>query len=156
MSRRPSVGEWTRQKIIERYGGMCVKCGRKKRLEIHHITLVMNGGKDNYFNLVPLCRECHRFAPDDYIEFLKYLGSHYNPHMDAMRTIAFAMSKYFHEMTDEEYKEFKSMTTETFFKNKMEGLFFGLKKLVYGFDEDVIDGDMTDLTREDNAVIKSD
>jgi 5-methylcytosine-specific restriction endonuclease McrA len=85
MSRPSGVDSKTRKDILNRYGDCCIKCGRRKYLEIHHITLMVNNGKDNYFNLVPLCRECHRFAPDDYIEFLKYLGSRYNPHFDMIR-----------------------------------------------------------------------
>lgn len=139
---RPSVSWKTRNDILHRYGDCCVKCGRRKYLEIHHITLMMNNGKDNYFNLVPLCRECHRFAPDDYIEFLKYLGSRYNPHFDAMRQIGFAFTKYFHEISKEEYNEFKQTSVEEYFKHKLEPMFIGIRKMIYGFDDDELQLDL--------------
>jgi len=136
MGCRSGVDVKTRRDILERYGDMCVKCGRKKHLEIHHVTLVLNNGKDNYFNLIPLCRECHRFAPDGYIEFLKFLGSKYNPQLDAMRQISFALTKYFHELSMEEYDEFKQASVEEYFKKKLEPIFIAVRKMVYGFDDD--------------------
>jgi len=141
-SSRPGVDCKTKKDILERYGNCCVKCGRRKFLEIHHITWVMNGGKDNYFNLVPLCRECHRFAPDDYIGFLKYLGSRYNPQFDAMRQLSFAIVKMFHEISKEEYDDFKSTSVENYFKNKIEPIFVGVRKMIYGFDDVELDLDL--------------
>lgn len=139
--RLSGISSKTRKDILERYGNCCVKCGRRKRLEIHHITLVMNGGGDNYFNLIPLCRECHRFAPDDYIRFLKYLSSRYNPHLDVMRNISFAFVKMFHEIPKEEYNYFKSISVEEYFKDKIEPMFIGVKKMIYGFDDIELDLD---------------
>jgi len=145
MGSRPGVDKKTRKDILERYGHCCVKCGRRKYLEIHHITLVLNGGKDNYFNLVPLCRECHRFAPDTYIEFLKFLSSRYNPHFDAMRQVSFAIAKYFHDISIEEFNDFKKISVEEYFKNKLEPMFIGVRKLIFGFDDDELQLDIGDI-----------
>jgi 5-methylcytosine-specific restriction endonuclease McrA len=57
-----------RAKIHERDGHRCVQCRRAskkidpvngKRLDVHHVTPVGDGGGDTDDNLVSLCRRCH-------------------------------------------------------------------------------------------------
>lgn len=45
----------------------CQKCGRtrqKSQMHAHHIHPKWAGGKDESDNLVTLCPQCHRFAPE--------------------------------------------------------------------------------------------
>jgi len=54
-----SKGRWrsdTRPRIIERDGGVCVKCGGTRRLSVHHIN---PDGGDADGNLETLCSACH-------------------------------------------------------------------------------------------------
>lgn len=37
----------------------CVKCGSRKRVEVHHKLKVRLGGGDELTNLVTLCAHCH-------------------------------------------------------------------------------------------------
>lgn len=39
---------------------ICGCCGSKKDLNLHHIIPIYMGGKDEYYNLIYLCHECHR------------------------------------------------------------------------------------------------
>lgn len=38
---------------------ICACCGSKKALELHHIIPISMGGKDEYYNLIYLCHNCH-------------------------------------------------------------------------------------------------
>jgi len=38
---------------------VCGCCGSRKNLELHHIIPISVGGKDEYFNLLYLCHDCH-------------------------------------------------------------------------------------------------
>lgn len=59
---RPERKRWrlVRQKVLERDGWRCVKCGKAGRLEVDHQTPLDAGG-DVYAmdNLQTLCRACH-------------------------------------------------------------------------------------------------
>lgn len=51
----------TFQKIIlKRDGGKCFVCNGTNNLEIHHIIFKKEGGLDDFYNLVTICRKCHR------------------------------------------------------------------------------------------------
>lgn len=43
---------------------VCCNCGNRKRsqLEYHHIVPLINGGTNNFSNIVVLCNECHAKA----------------------------------------------------------------------------------------------
>ena len=85
-----------------------------------------------------LCKVCHRYAPDDYIGFLKYLGSPYTPHLNAMHNISLEMCKYFHALVNgEEYKfqEFKDSDPKEYFKNNVEPIFDAINRLMWGYDD---------------------
>ena len=51
---------WARSKCFEAAGWKCSRCGRRGRLECHHIVRLEAGG-DAYAqsNLASLCRTCH-------------------------------------------------------------------------------------------------
>ena len=56
----------------------CQKCKLEDKtgikLEAHHIIPLYLGGKDELENLITLCFDCHKFAPDKKEEFTEYIG----------------------------------------------------------------------------------
>ena len=130
------VQRYIAQRIRNNFKNRCAKCGRKKTLELHHVKPLYTGGSDSDSNLIPLCHECHRFAPDEFRSFILFLSSPYCPTMDTMRTMCLIMCKYFRELNEEELQEFRrSSDGEEYFKTKLEPMFAGLRALIYGFDE---------------------
>jgi hypothetical protein len=57
--------------VIIRHIGLCSCCGFEAS-EVHHITPLVFGGKDDLSNLTCLCRECHKQAPNTKEEFEEY------------------------------------------------------------------------------------
>jgi len=55
----------------------CQKCGLEDKemikIEAHHIIPLCFGGKDDLNNLITLCFDCHRFAPDKLEDFEEYM-----------------------------------------------------------------------------------
>lgn len=46
---------------IRKAGAPCARCGSKKRIELHHVKSLANGGDPfDSDNLLPLCNKCHR------------------------------------------------------------------------------------------------
>lgn len=139
MGRRSGVETRLRKKAFSRYGERCAKCGTRKRLEIHHIKPVVRGGTDDIENLIPLCRKCHKFAPDDYIDFLRFLSSPYTPGISAMHHISLAMCEYFHTLvTDESQKyrldEFIELGAKKYHEKNVEPLYDAMNRILWGFD----------------------
>ncbi len=62
-----------RKKILKRDGYICQKCGFEGEslsdLEIHHINPHFKGGDDSPSNLITLCFDCHRCAPNSKEQF---------------------------------------------------------------------------------------
>ena len=48
-----------RERIFERDGNICLKCGTKRNLTIDHITPVSKGGSNQENNLQTLCMKCN-------------------------------------------------------------------------------------------------
>ena len=48
------------KEILARDGWHCQACGSLRRLEVHHIQLRSQCGRDSEDNLITLCLECHR------------------------------------------------------------------------------------------------
>jgi 5-methylcytosine-specific restriction protein A len=46
--------------ILERDGWKCQRCGRRDRLQIHHMIRRNQSGADCEENLIVLCSGCHR------------------------------------------------------------------------------------------------
>lgn len=59
-SKRSGVNSSIRSRILTRDEVTCQKCGRRDRLNIHHIQAVQDDGKDEDNNLITLCVPCHR------------------------------------------------------------------------------------------------
>lgn len=56
----PASYHQLQQQILERDGWRCQWCGRRDRLEIHHIIRRSQSGADSEENLIVLCSDCHR------------------------------------------------------------------------------------------------
>lgn len=61
--------------VLKRDKGICQCCGYPKADEVHHIHPVVFGGMATLENLITLCSECHRLAPNDPDNFLDYQRS---------------------------------------------------------------------------------
>lgn len=83
MSTRQSVGSRLRRLVLERDKHLCTKCGRWKDLQIHHIVPACMGGQDIEANLITLCASCHKYAPDNPVDFFKWARSHMPPHLES-------------------------------------------------------------------------
>lgn len=57
----PSRGIFGRvkQKVFNRYGDKCIKCGSSKRMTIDHIIPISKGGTNDESNLQPMCFDCN-------------------------------------------------------------------------------------------------
>jgi DNA-directed RNA polymerase subunit RPC12/RpoP len=56
---RAIIPEYLRNKIYERDGYKCLKCGSINKLTIDHITPFSKGGKTEESNLQTLCKNCN-------------------------------------------------------------------------------------------------
>ena len=63
-----SSREWRhlRIRVFASYGWKCANCGRSGRLELHHVHPLAEGGTNEPYNLMPLCRQCHLAEHDRY------------------------------------------------------------------------------------------
>lgn len=66
-----------RKKVFERDNFTCQKCKFQdqsaKILEAHHVIPLVFNGEDNLDNLITLCADCHKFAPNNKQEFEEYM-----------------------------------------------------------------------------------
>jgi len=63
-SQREKVSPGTRDRIIKRDDGSCIRCGNSEDLNVHHIIPVSDGGGKTDENLATLCEGCHKDAHD--------------------------------------------------------------------------------------------
>lgn len=59
------------KEVLLRDLGLCTCCGFEAN-EVHHITPLIYGGKDDINNMVSLCSYCHKNSPDTLEEFNNY------------------------------------------------------------------------------------
>lgn len=80
---RKVISRDMRNTILERDNYSCIKCGKRNvsELEIHHIFPVWQAGITIEFNLVTLCRKCHKDAPNNPVEFIRYCSKHMSPEL---------------------------------------------------------------------------
>lgn len=45
--------------ILKKYGYKCSICGKTNNLQMHHKIPIKDGGTNDLFNLIPLCKDCH-------------------------------------------------------------------------------------------------
>lgn len=58
-NRRGSLSKDLRNRVYNRCGKVCAKCGTDKRLQVDHIVPVSKGGSDSMSNLQVLCQPCN-------------------------------------------------------------------------------------------------
>ena len=58
--RSRTIPQNVKDKVWNRDGGKCVKCGSNKNLEFDHIIPFSKGGANTYRNLQLLCEHCNR------------------------------------------------------------------------------------------------
>lgn len=56
-----SLVKWNELKILvfKRDNWTCCSCGKKVKLQVHHVKPKRNGGEDVIENLITLCAKCH-------------------------------------------------------------------------------------------------
>jgi 5-methylcytosine-specific restriction endonuclease McrA len=60
--KRKSFSRKTREAVHAKYNGHCAYCGCKldmKDMQVDHVEPFFNGGKDDFCNLMPACRQCN-------------------------------------------------------------------------------------------------
>ncbi len=66
-----------RKKVFKRDNFTCQKCKFEdktaRKLELHHIKPVYMKGTDDLNNLITLCFDCHKYAPNNMKEFKEYM-----------------------------------------------------------------------------------
>ena len=106
-------GNNLRRKILERDNHECVICGSFEKLEVHHKHALYLGGKSTEDNLVTLCSECHKFAPetgeDDFQRYLENKGVYVYQEMmksnDVHGMVMTAYIEFLKERLDDYIKE---------------------------------------------------
>ena len=70
--------------MLDRDGWACLKCGKRARLECHHIKPLKDGGSlYEHSNLETLCRSCHisrhggRGPSPEVLAWRRYLTDHH-------------------------------------------------------------------------------
>ncbi|PKP33897.1 MAG: hypothetical protein CVU00_09280 [Bacteroidetes bacterium HGW-Bacteroidetes-17] len=58
--RREPISQEVQDRVWNRDGGRCVKCGSCEKLEFDHIIPFSKGGSNTYRNIQLLCEECNR------------------------------------------------------------------------------------------------
>jgi 5-methylcytosine-specific restriction endonuclease McrA len=57
MTKRVTTREWMH--MLDKHNYSCIKCGKKEKLTLDHITSMSAGGHQQIDNLQPLCIPCH-------------------------------------------------------------------------------------------------
>jgi 5-methylcytosine-specific restriction endonuclease McrA len=70
-----------RKKVHGKYGGHCAYCGKKidiKEMQVDHFNAKIYGGKDDFDNLMPACRQCNNYKYNYTLEqFRNYIKDIY-------------------------------------------------------------------------------
>ena len=53
---------------------ICGCCGNKQELELHHIVPLELGGTDDFYNLIYLCKDCHKRMHKNILDSLSVAG----------------------------------------------------------------------------------
>ncbi|MBU0958875.1 MAG: HNH endonuclease [Nanoarchaeota archaeon] len=101
--------KYLRTKTLKRYNFTCQKCKLEdktgKKLEAHHIIPLYARGKDEIDNIITLCFDCHRYAPNDFEEFKEYIK-------DEIEGIVTALIKAFKKVKAENPELIEEMEKE--------------------------------------------
>ena len=85
--KRTGVSITIRREIFHRDNHRCMKCGRSKQLEVHHILPVYQKGLNHPDNLITLCRKCHEEAPDEPFKFFNWCSKHLPPELERSKQL---------------------------------------------------------------------
>lgn len=81
MPKRFTISPKLKLEVFSRDKFRCQKCNsfcKSDELEVHHIKMKVDEGKDNMKNLITLCSICHYYSPDDEEDFKEYLSEKIN------------------------------------------------------------------------------
>lgn len=79
-SKNPNSRGACNSKLIKaRDNFICQKCGEVNCLEVHHILPLVYGGSNDPTNLITLCKNCHKKAPDKPDNFFEWLSIPLSP-----------------------------------------------------------------------------
>jgi hypothetical protein len=100
-------------KVLERDGYMCRICGSDENLEVHHMLALTFGGKSTMKNMITLCSDCHKYAPEDgiktNIEYLRNRNRIIYEHLvtmpESFAMITVAITEYLKEKVNDYVKE---------------------------------------------------
>jgi len=48
------------QEVLQRYGNLCLMCGTKENITRDHVIPISRGGRNDKYNIQPLCGKCNR------------------------------------------------------------------------------------------------
>jgi len=65
LKKREPISQEIQDKVWNRDGGKCVKCGSAEKLEFDHIIPFSKGGSNTYRNLQLLCESCNRIKSNN-------------------------------------------------------------------------------------------
>ena len=95
-----------RRRTFERDNFTCQKCKFRDnsggKLEAHHVALLAFGGKDDLDNLITLCFDCHKFAPNRKEEFEEYLKEEMDGTLTTLMKVWKKIREEHPELFDEE------------------------------------------------------
>lgn len=62
-----TIQEW--RDLCERYGNICLACGRQGNLTVDHVIPISKGGSNSIENIQPLCGTCNSIKHSKIIDF---------------------------------------------------------------------------------------
>lgn len=134
MSRRIAT-RLNRREVFQIYGNACAKCGVKRGLELHHVLPIVYGGKDTAQNVIPLCPQCHKHAPDYFDEFIRYMSDPYTPTISLAMTLSRATCNFLAACPEEKLSRLQVEGGDAFFEREIEPNIIGVLKWLNGFEE---------------------
>ena len=69
---RGNGGSFTKEEwvsVCEKYGNMCLRCGKKTILTIDHVVPLVLGGSNYIENIQPLCKSCNSKKGESVIDY---------------------------------------------------------------------------------------
>lgn len=60
------------RKVKSKY---CKACNMEEASEVHHIIARVDGGGNEEKNLIDLCKDCHKYAPNGFEEMKEYVDN---------------------------------------------------------------------------------
>ena len=61
------ISDLVKEKVFERDGGQCVKCGSTRDLQYDHVIPYSHGGSNTAANIQLLCGDCNRAKSNGFV-----------------------------------------------------------------------------------------